>query len=136
MVERRVKPSRRFMAVLTFVTAAAVVDIIALVAAIAGSWSFKECLVSMTVETGGLFVLADQTEAGCVMIEFDFDPIDRRMTVRARGTHRLTVYIVVFVAGNTIRWRFAMLLPGVVAIAADGVIVFAKQRKVSVLMFE
>ena len=118
MVERRVKPSRWFMAVLTFVTAAAVVDIIALVAAIAGRWSFKECLVSMTGETGGLFVLADQAEAGYFVIKTDFGPIDRGVTVRARGTHRLLMYIVVFVAGNAIRRCFAVLFVGVMAIVA------------------
>ena len=90
----------------------------------------------MTVEAGGLFVLADQTEAGCVMIEFDIDPIDRGVTVRARGTHRLPMYIVVFVAGNAFRRCFAMLFVGVMALAAGGVIVSAKQRKVSVLVFE
>ena len=136
MVERRVKPSRRFMAVRTFVTAAAVVDIIAFVAAIAGSRSFKERLVSMTVETGGLFVLADQTEAGNVVIKFDVDPIDRRVTVRARGTQRLPMYIVFFVAGNAFRRCFAMLFVGVMAIAAGGVIVSAQQWKVSALVFE
>ena len=121
---------------ITLAAAAALMHIIALVAAKAGRWSFKECLVSMTVETGGLFVLADQTEAGNVVIKFDVDPIDWRVTVRARGTHRLPMYIVVFVAGNAIRRCFAMLLVAVMAIAAGGVIVSAQQWKVSALVFE
>lgn len=102
VIERGVEPPGWLVAVAAFRTATAVMRIIGLVAAIAGGRRFQEGLVGVTAKAGRLFVFSDKTETGGVVIEFNLDPAHRRVAVTAGTTHRLTMDIVVFVAGKAL----------------------------------
>ncbi len=64
------------MAVFARVTAAAIVDIIACVTAIACRRRFQERLVCMTTEARSLLMITDQAEAGQIMVKLDLGPLD------------------------------------------------------------
>ena len=81
-------------------------------------------------------MFANQAESCRIVIKFDFDPVDRRVTVTARSTHCFAMHVVVFVACDTIGWCFAMFLAGLMAITTGDIVVFSVQREVSGLVFE
>ena len=90
------------MTVTAFRTATALMCIVFPMAAVASGRRFQESLVGVTVKAGDLFVSSDKTETGGVVIKFNLDPADRRVAVTAGTTHRLTMNIVVLVAGEAL----------------------------------
>ncbi len=90
----------------------------------------------MTVEAGSLLMISDQAEAGHIMVKRHLGPFDGRMTVPTLGAHCLAMNVVGLMASEAVRWRFAMFLPGIMAIAAGGIGVLAFQREVGAPMFE
>lgn len=90
------------MTVTALLAAAALMRIVSLVAAVASGRRFQEGLVGVTVKAGDLFVFSDEAETGGVVIKFNLDPADRRVAVTAGTTHRLTMNIVVLVAGEAL----------------------------------
>jgi len=136
MIERGVEPPGGLVTVTTLGAAAALMRIVALVAAVAGRWCFQKRIVGVAIKAGSLLVLTDEAKPGCVMVERNLDPADRRMTVSTRLTHRLTVNIVIFMTGKTLGRGVAMLVPGLMAVTAGEFCVFATQWEVSSLVFE
>ena len=64
------------MAVLTLVPAAAVVNIIARVAAVARRWRLQEGLVSVAIEAGRFLVISDQGKASHIVVKLHLGPFD------------------------------------------------------------
>jgi len=102
VIERGVEPPGWLVAVAAFRTAAALMRIVSLVAAVASGRRFQEGLVGVTAKAGGLFVFSDKAETGGVVIKRNLDPAGRRVAVTAGAAHRLTMNIVVLVAGKTL----------------------------------
>lgn len=77
MVEGGIVPSAWLVTIVTLAAAAPLVNVVVLVATVAGRWRFQECMIGMAVKAGGLFMLADKAKPGRVMIECHFSPADR-----------------------------------------------------------
>ncbi len=58
------------------------------------------------------------------------------MAISTLGAYCLAMNVVGLMAGEAVRWRLAMFLPGVMAIAAGSINVFSMQLKVSGFVFE
>ncbi len=102
MVELRVVPTRRRVAVATFVSAAAIVRIVFGMAVEALRRRRLERLILVATRAFGFRVLADQRKAGRVVIELDVGPRDGGMAVRAFRPHRVAMYVVCLVAGEAV----------------------------------
>jgi hypothetical protein len=81
-------------------------------------------------------MVADQREAGLVMVKRHNLPASRRMAIVAGLTDRLRMRAVGFVAGYTGRWRRPVLAVGFVATGALQTIVFSLEGKISVFVLK
>lgn len=86
MVERRIEPVSRAMAVLAFAAAASVVRVVFRVASEAGRRRVRKRMVRVAAEAGGGFVMADEVEACSGVIESHLGPVGRGMAVAALRT--------------------------------------------------
>lgn len=77
MIEARVVPTGRAVAVFTLLPASTVVSVIAGMAAVAGRRSVLESLVFVAGEALGFLVESDQRKPRHVMIKFDVEPAGR-----------------------------------------------------------
>lgn len=108
VVEARVLPPRRLVAVAALVAAEPVMRIVLRVTAKARRRRVRKCPVLVAVETGRFPMFTDQRETGRIVVKFDIEPAGRRVAVAANGTHRLPVRVVVIVAGKTIGRGFTV----------------------------
>ena len=102
VIELRIFPAGRRVAVAAILSAAPVMGVVLGVAVETGGRRCLECLILVATRALGFCVLADQREAGRVVIELDVGPGDRRMAVGALRTHRDAMNIVRFVAGKAL----------------------------------
>ena len=102
MIELRVVPAGRRVAVAAFLSAAPVVRVVFGMAVEARGRRADKRLVFMATGTLGFRVLADQREAGGFVIEFDVGPGNGGMAVGALGAHRVAVNVVGLVAGKAV----------------------------------
>ena len=136
MIETRVMPIRRVMAVLAFLSTAAVVCIVALVATEAGSWRVLIGFVHVAVETIGFVVLADQWVACRIMIETRVLPLGRRVAFGTSLTQEVLVDIIVFVTVDAFARCFAKLHVRQVAFVTFGLGMCALQHEVGEIVVE
>jgi len=130
MIETRIGPASRRVAVAAFLATAAFVMIVFSVTAEAGRRRVLECLVLVASTALGLHVLADQRILGCVVIKFHVQPRCRRMAIATLGTHRFTMDVVRLMAGEAFGLRLAMLCARFMAIGTRRLDVLAEQGKV------
>ncbi len=136
MIEFRVVPAGRRVAIAAPLSAATVVGIVFSVAIEAPGWRGLEGLVFVTARAFGLGVLADQRETGGFMVEFGVGPGDSRMAVGALRTHGVAVHVIGFVAGKAVRRRIAMLTACLVALDTLGFSVSSEQWKIREIVIE
>lgn len=130
MIETRVVPIRRIVAIFAVFSASSVVGIILLVASEAGRRRQSESVVRMAIQTSDFLVLAEQRVIGRVVVEFDLLPISRRMAVSTCLTKVALVHIIVTVAINAQTGRLAEFLAVFVAVRAFHVDMLAIEMKV------
>ena len=136
MIEFGVRPCGRRVAVAAFLAAAAVMGIVLGVAVEAIRRWRLEGLVFVAAGTLRLCMLADQREAGRVVVEFDVGPGDGGMAVAALRAHGVAVNVVRLMAGETIRRRIAVLAVRLMAFRALGFAVLAEQQEVGEVVVE
>lgn len=130
MVEGRVEPIGRLMAIAALGAAATIMCVVVGMAVVAGGGCLGERLIFVTVEASGRQVFAEQRVAGNVVVEFDFGPAGRRMAVATFGAHGFAVNVVFFVAGKARGWRITVLFFCLVAVAALRLQVLPVQGKI------
>ena len=136
VIETGVVTSDRTMTVATLVAASPGVGIVFGVAAVAGRGCVGERIVCVAIEARGSLVLADQGKAGCIVIEFNLEPVIRRVAVGALCAERSRVRIVVFVAGKTIARCVAVFLLGAMTVVALILGMMANQGKIGEFVIE
>lgn len=87
MIEARVLPPCRLVAIAALVAAEPVMRIVFRVTAKARRRGVRKCSVSVAIETGRFLMFADKREIGRIVIKLDIQPAGRRMAVAANGTH-------------------------------------------------
>ena len=130
VVEERVFPSGRTVAIAALLAALAVVRIVFRVAAVTGHRRLLECLVGVTVQAGRLQMFADEWIARVVVIECHVFPAGRRMAVAAGRAEGTLVDVVVGMAVRAFVRGFTVLCARFVTRIAPGFLVFAQQQVV------
>lgn len=69
----------------------------------------------MAIQAGDIEVIADKRVAGRIVIEFDIDPVARRVAITTFGTEEVLMHIVVFMTANAALWRVAKFDVGLMA---------------------
>lgn len=136
VIEARVVPAQRAMAVAALVAAAAVMCVILGMTAVTGRGRIRKRVVGMTVKTRRPLVFTNQRIPRRVVIELDLQPVVRGMTISALCAKRSGVRVVIFVTGKAVPGRVAMSLLGLMAIIALIVRVLAEQREVRLFVVE
>ena len=136
MIEFRVVPAGRRVAIAALLSAATVVGVVFGVAIEARGRRGLEGLVFVATGAFRLCVFADQRETGSFMVEFDVGPGDGRMAVGALRTHGVAMHVVGLVAGKAVRGRIAMLAACLVAFDTLGFSVFSEQWKIREIVIE
>ena len=136
VIEARVVPAQRAMAVAALVAAAAVMCVILGMKAVTGRGRIRKRVVGMTVKTRRPLVFTNQRIPRRVVIELDLQPVVRGMTISALCAKRSGVRVVIFVTGKAVPGRVAMSLLGLMAIIALIVRVLAEQREVRLFVVE
>lgn len=131
MIETRVEPVRRSVAILAIPPTAAVVSIILLVTSEAGGRGQGERVVRMAIQAGDLPVLAEQRVAGSVVIEFDLLPIGGRMAVRTGFTKIAFVHVIVSVAIKALVRCFPKFLTAVMTARTFHVGMLSLEKEIS-----
>jgi hypothetical protein len=98
VIETRVIPSGRAMAVLAVLAASTIVRVIFRVAAVTGRRCVLERLVFVASKALCFPVQTDQREARHVMIELDVEPARGRVAIATFGSHGFIVNIIFNVA--------------------------------------
>ena len=98
MIETRVFPARRAVAISAVVATATVMRVVFGMAPETVDGRTHECLVLMTAITRRFNMMAYERPAGRVMVEIRIFPTERRMAVAASRAHRLFVDVIVRMA--------------------------------------
>ena len=130
VIETRIVPGNRVMAVATLVPASSFVIVVVLVAGIAVSRRAQVGRILVAVEAGRFNMLAEQREVGSAVIKFRVLPIGGVMAVCAGSTKTVLVNVVFPMAVNAVTSRITMLVVGLVAVDADGIKMFADEFEV------
>lgn len=136
MIEARIIPTHRVVAIATFIAAAAIMCVVFGVAAKAGCRRILECVVCMTIRACRLPMFSNQGIVGCVVIEFDIQPVDNRVAVATLCAQRPAMGVVIFVTGETVRRSIPVFLVADMTIAAGAIRVLSKQREIGKIMIE
>jgi hypothetical protein len=134
VIETRVAPVGRVMAIFTLLAGAALVNVVIAVTGEAGRRRVLMRLVFVAVPAFHLTMLADQREVRRVVIERRVDPVIRVVTVAARGAEIALVNVVVAVAIGTFTGRITTPGAGFVAVGAGRVEMFAEQLELGECM--
>ena len=136
MIEARVVPSSRAVAVLALLAALAIVRVVFRVAAVTCRRRALERLVFVAGKALRLKVETDQREACHVMIELDVEPAGGRVAIATFGSHRFIVNIIFNVARVAFGFGIAKFRLRFMATAAIHVGMIAFQSEVRVLVIE
>jgi len=136
VVEARIVPANRAMAILTLLAALAVMDVVIGVAARTRRWCVLEGLVFVTAETRGIQMLADQRKAGRVMIIFNVEPAGWRMAIAALGSQVVLMHVIGLMTAVAVLRRFPIFYVRFVALIALRICMRAEQGEVGVVVIE
>ena len=130
MVEARIFPAGRIVAIAALLAALAVMCIVLRMAAVTRRRRVLEGLVRMAVETARLQVFADERIARVGVIKFHVLPTRRRMAIAACRAERTLVHVIVGMAVGTGIGRIAEFDAGLVTRFASRLRMLAQQREV------
>jgi len=136
VIETRVVPSSRPVAVLAFFAALTIVRVVFRVAAVTCRRCVLERLIFVASKALRVPVQTDQREVRHVMIEFDVEPAGGRVTIATFGSHGFIVNIIFNVARVALGLGIAKLCLGFMATAAIHIGMIAFQSEVRVLVIE
>ena len=118
MIEARIAPSGRRMAIAALLAATSVMGVIFGMAAVAGGPRVPESLVRVAGSAFSVEVVANEREPRGVMIKLDVQPAAWRVAVAALRPHRLAMHIVWLMTGEAVRRCFSTFLFRFVTIIA------------------
>jgi hypothetical protein len=130
VIETRIVPGDRTMAVATFIVASAIVHIVILVTGIAVSRRIQISRIFMAIQAGGFEMNADQWKIRRVVVEFGFLPIGRDVTFDAGCTKAFLVHVILEMTVNAGTGRIAMFVRRIVAVDAQRFKMFADEFKI------
>ena len=130
MIEARVVPVGRVMAILTLLPGATFVNVVVGMTGKAGCRRVLVRLVLVAIPAFRLTMLADQREVRRVVIESRVGPSAGFVTIGAFAAEIALVNVVVAVTVRTFTRRITPFVAGFVAVGAGGVEVFAQQLEV------
>lgn len=136
VIETRVSPGCRVVAVFALFAATAIMNVIVGVAADTGRWRILKRLIHMTVTAGRFQMAANQGVISRIVVEFDVLPFGWRMAIDTGFTHESLVRILLEVAGNTGIRRVAMFRVRFMTVCARSVQVTTGQGEVRVIVIE
>ena len=136
VVEARLAPADRAVAILTLLAALALVDVVIGVAARTRRRCVLKSLIFVTTQASGIEMLADQCKAGRVMIIFNVEPAGRRMAIAALGAKVVLMHVIGFVTAMAVLRRFAVSQVRLVALIALRICMRAEQGEVGVTVIE
>jgi len=136
MVKGGVMPVRRLMAIVAFLSAAPIVCVVFGMAPKACRGRIVKDVIRMAGETACCRVVADQPEAGLIVVKRNNFPANCRMAVVAGFTDGFRMRAVGFVTGYAGRWSRPVLAVGFVATGALQTIVFSLQGEIGVLVLK
>lgn len=129
-------PVRRLVAIVALLSAAPIVGVVFGMAPKACRGRIVKDVIGMAGETARCCVVADQPEAGLIVVERNNFPANCRMAIVAGLTDRFRMRAVGFVAGYAGGWRRPVLAVGFVATGALQTIVFSLQGEIGVLVLK
>ena len=136
VIETRVIPSSRAVAVLAFLAALAIVRVVFRVAAVTGRRCVLERLIFVAGKALRFPVETDQREVRHVMIELDVEPAAGRVAIATFGSHGFFVNIIFNVARVALGFCIAKLCLGFMATGAIRIGMIALQSEVRVFVIE
>ena len=136
VIKTGVVPTDRTMTIATLVAAATVMGVIFCMTAEAGRRRVGKRIVCVAIEARGSLVLANQGEAGCVVIKLDVEPVVGCMAVAALRAQRAGMRIVILVARKTVAGRVTVSLLGTMTVVALVLDMVTDQREVGKFVIE
>ena len=118
IIEARIAPSGRRMAIASLLAATSFMGVIFGMAAVAGGPRVPESLVRVAGSALIVEVVANEREPRGVMIKLDVQPAAWRVAVAALRPHRLAMHIVWLMTGEAVRRCFSTFLFRFVTIIA------------------
>jgi hypothetical protein len=127
MIEARVSPRDRVVAIVTLSSAAAFVSIVICMAVEAGIRYVREGVGLVTVEARALQMLSDQWVVGRVMVERYVRPVGFIVTIRTLCADTFLVNVVFKMASNALTRGIAMFVGRLMTIFAFRLYVLTEQ---------